>query len=61
MGLTTRKYWRCRDCKWHKSNITKEEILKMNLFVEEPCDTPKMRIIAFADDEKGTCFERHEK
>ena len=54
-----RKYWYCKDCKFHKSNITKEELMKLNIpNVEEPCDTNPNEIICYVSDfVSGFCFE----
>ena len=55
-----RKYWRCRDCKWHQTNITAEEIKNQhpNSFVQEPCDTDPNDIMEYVEDVLGhSCFE----
>lgn len=55
--------WRCQDCKWHKSNITKQEIKNQhpNKIWDTPCDTPKTQIMGNDAQVKGTCFENRGK
>jgi len=54
-----RYVWRCRDCKFHKSNTTKEQLLALKIpNVEDPCDTNGNAIICYVSDNiAGLCFE----
>jgi hypothetical protein len=54
-----RYVWRCIDCKFHKNNITKQQLLALNIpNVEDPCNTNPNRVICYVNDDiSGLCFE----
>ena len=54
-----RLVWRCRDCKFHESNITKELVMALKIpQVTDPCDTNPNAIICYVGDNLYSfCFE----